>query len=679
MYIKTGRYIIIITVILIGIIIMTNSYQVKGFQIDESFYMKDISNHWAKDNIKDLAYMGILKGDSEGNANPDSNITRAEFLALLLRTQEKDNIKVQNTYEFNDVKYENWYYDIVNIAVDEGILIGAGSKQILPEKEITREEMILMISRIMPTGKVKKSSNYFKDISGSYKYLNELYTITGMGIITGYPDNTFRPKKVVSRAEAATIMNRLLMIENENMDALYEEQEIKNLIEQYINEYIESKNNKEYKFDYNFNHSTGKEYGENFAKSEIMKLIMQKGVEVKETVKEISIDINELTGRLARAKVNNVSTFERVFKDGTSRLNEYNSKKEIFLVKQNGEWKIYNTKYSLSKKERINLAWEYVAVSTPDMSGVGHINGLNVVSPTWFEIRIDKKTQELSKKYPVIYSDNNTSICMLDLGDSKYIDWAHENGYDIWALFKNEFDIEAANKMLNNKESRKKVIELLLEYTEKYKLDGINIDFEYLYYEDRHVLSQFARELALALREMGVITSIDVTKIDKTSIRWSMCYDREALAEDVDYIVLMAYDQNGEWSLRSGSVAQLKWVENAIEETLKQVPSEKILLGVPFYTRLWEEAGGKIISTKAITMQTTQKLTNENNANLTWDEESGQYIARYSKDGKDYTIWVEDANSIALKADLIAKYNLAGPAAWRRGFETADIWDVLAQ
>ena len=189
---------------------------------------------------------------------------------------------------------------------------------------------------------------------------------------------------------------------------------------------------------------------------------------------------------------------------------------------------------------------------------------LNIISPTWFELRNDDNVLGVKESDPVVFSNRQGKIYMVDMGDMDYMKWARQNGYHVWGLFRNEFDIEIANKVLNSKESREKMAKLLLDYTWKYGLDGINIDFENIYFNDRYVLSQFVRELAFVLREQGVITSMDVTKIEPGSWTWSMCYDRRALGESVDYVALMAYDQNGSWSKKSGSVAQITWVERAL-------------------------------------------------------------------------------------------------------------------
>ncbi|MBZ4647257.1 MAG: glycoside hydrolase [Clostridia bacterium] len=312
------------------------------------------------------------------------------------------------------------------------------------------------------------------------------------------------------------------------------------------------------------------------------------------------------------------------------------------------------------EKGKINLVWEYVHKKTPDMSKVKKINGLDIVSPTWFTI-VDKKGTVANR------------------ADVKYVEWAHNNGYKVWGLLSNNFDPDLTSEVLNNTELREKIIQQVLLYAQIYNLDGINIDFENVYLKDRDMLTQFVREFVPILREQGLVVSMDVT-VKSGSENWSMFYDRKALAEVVDYIAVMTYDQHWSSSPIAGSVAQLKWVENSIKGILKEVPAHKLLLGLPFYTREWKEEivdGKKKVTSKALSMEAAQKIIKEKKADVTWDEESGQYYAQYQEGQAVYKIWLEDAKSINLKSSLVHKYDLAGVASWRRGFESEDIWAVL--
>lgn len=312
---------------------------------------------------------------------------------------------------------------------------------------------------------------------------------------------------------------------------------------------------------------------------------------------------------------------------------------------------------------KINLVWEMMYGRRPDLDKIGKIEGLDVTSPTWFQLKDD--TGEL-----------------INRADATYVEWAHKNGYKVWALFSNDFqDIKATSRFLNNTDARDNVIRQILIYSSLYKLDGINIDFENVYKEDKDALTQFVRELTPLLKEQGLVVSVDVT-IPDGSDTWSKCYDRKALGEVVDYVMLMTYDQHWATSPVSGSVAQITWVEKNIAKVLNMVPKEKLILGLPFYTRLWEEektkyGNIKVTNPKVLSMESAKKMVDENNAKVKWDEESGQFYAEFKENGKNYKIWMEDENSINLKSSLVHKYKLAGTAAWRRSDESPEVWEVL--
>lgn len=312
------------------------------------------------------------------------------------------------------------------------------------------------------------------------------------------------------------------------------------------------------------------------------------------------------------------------------------------------------------KQGKINMTWEYVGNRNPDTSKLKSIEGLDVVSPTWFYIA-DKQGTVANKA---------------DIG---YVNWAHKNGYKVWALVGSGSDPDITHEFLNNTDTREKIYQQLLIYAKLYKVDGINIDFENIYLKDKNILTQFMRELAPLLKEQGLVVSIDVT-FRSSSENWSMCYDRKALSKVVDYMAVMAYDQHWAASPIAGSVAELGWVEKGLERILEEVPKEKLLLGLPFYTRVWKEEkiDGKIkVSSSAVSMDTVEKLLSEHKPEVTWDEGSGQHYAEYKVGKVTHRIWIEDERSINLKSSLIHKYDLAGAASWRKGFESEDIWAVL--
>lgn len=309
----------------------------------------------------------------------------------------------------------------------------------------------------------------------------------------------------------------------------------------------------------------------------------------------------------------------------------------------------------------ILLTWEYASNKTVNPDSIGNLSGLQVVSPTWFHLQKDGLVKNVA--------------------DKKYVEWAHKKGYQVWGLFSNSFDAKLTNSMLNDPKLRIKVIKQLLSYVELYQLDGINVDFENVYLKDKEELVQFLRELTPLLHEKGRTVSIDVT-VKSLSENWSMFYDRKKIGEIVDYVMLMAYDEHWATSPKAGSVASIPWVEKGIKGILEEVPNDKLILGVPFYTRLWkeeiDETGNKKVTSKTFTMEQTKEWIKKNNVEIQYDSESGQHYVEKKEGSITYKIWLEDHFSMQKRIELMKKYRLAGIAAWRRGFEEKEFWPVFS-
>ena len=190
------------------------------------------------------------------------------------------------------------------------------------------------------------------------------------------------------------------------------------------------------------------------------------------------------------------------------------------------------------------------------------------------------------------------------------------------------------------------------------------------------------RELTPLAREQGLTVSIDVT-FPSNSANWSQIYDRGALSKIVDYVIVMAYDEHWGTSPVAGSVASLPWVERGLVQTLSHVPAEKLILGVPLYTRLWEieylEGGGEKVSSKAYGMDRIKEILNNEGAEIVYDETSGQNFASFEKPGSTCKVWLEDFLSLEKRLDLVEKFNLAGSAAWKRGLESEDVWELFSE
>lgn len=307
-------------------------------------------------------------------------------------------------------------------------------------------------------------------------------------------------------------------------------------------------------------------------------------------------------------------------------------------------------------KQKVNLIWEYAENYTPDRSGEKKIDGINVVSPTWIYLK-------------------NANGELKNTINTDYISWAHKQGYKIWAAFKNDgMGLDETSANVTDMKNREKMISSLINICTTYKLDGINVDFEGMKKEDSEEFSQFVRELSATLRRNNLAVSVDVTVPDGSDT-WSLCYDRYELADAVDYLVLMAYDQYGASSKVPGSTAEVSWVDSNLKKMIERdnIDSEKIVLGIPLYSRLWWVKNEKL-STRAIPMATAIKYLERQ---ASWNEEAGQYYVEYQENGTTYMLWVEEETAIRQKLNLIEQYNLAGAAYWRYGYETDDFWEKI--
>jgi len=308
----------------------------------------------------------------------------------------------------------------------------------------------------------------------------------------------------------------------------------------------------------------------------------------------------------------------------------------------------------------ISLAWDYYSEYVSAPTRTGKIIGVNVVSPSFF--------------YMTKYSTTNVYENVGNEGIA-YVNWAHENGYQVWPMFTNS-NMSETSKMLSDYKSRETVINQIINYIKQYNLDGINIDFEGMYEADKDNFSRFLIEIRPRLNEIGAVLSVDVTAPDGAP-EWSLCYDRYTIGKVADYVMFMAYDQYGVSATKAGTTAGHNWVEANVKKFLGQeeVKAEKIILGIPFYTRVWKEINGNVISSVVNIGNVNNVIPS--NATKTWDEDLQQYYVEYKKGGATYKIWVEDEKSIEAKLDLVSKYNLGGAAYWEYDRATNSIWNLI--
>lgn len=279
---------------------------------------------------------------------------------------------------------------------------------------------------------------------------------------------------------------------------------------------------------------------------------------------------------------------------------------------------------------------------------------VTVISPTWFSV-------------------NDVSGTVSSLASKEYVEKANDLGLEVWALVDDFNPDVSMNELLSHTSSRENLSNTLVEAALEYKLNGINIDFEKITSDTGKHYIEFLRELSVKCRNNGIVLSVD----NYVPTPYTAFYDREEQGKIADYIIVMAYDEYYAGSEVAGPVSSLGFVKDAITNTLDSVPKEKIIIAIPFYTRLWKEAEGGEVSSESFGMTQAANILEENNAEAKWDDTYGCYYAEYTKDGATYRMWQEDDKSIEEKMKVIYNADVAGIAAWKLGLERESAWNVI--
>lgn len=297
---------------------------------------------------------------------------------------------------------------------------------------------------------------------------------------------------------------------------------------------------------------------------------------------------------------------------------------------------------------------------------------VNVISPTWFYL-----------------NDNEGNLA--DVASKDYVNYCHEQGIKVWGLFSNLENSEVdSTYVLTHTSVRENLVNQIIAKALNYNLDGVNVDFEALSNEVGDGYIQFIRELSLKCDDNGLVLSVD----NYVPSAYTQFYNRAEQANFADYVIVMAYDEHYAGS-DEGSVASIGFVEKGAKETIAAgVPAEQVVLGMPFYTRIWaetpkEEDGdsaeaaaedyvGYELSSEAVSMAEARNRIDANGAQITWLDDCGQNYAQYEADGVTYKVWLEDAQSLEQKLQVMKELDLAGAAFWKAGMETADVWDTIA-
>ena len=333
---------------------------------------------------------------------------------------------------------------------------------------------------------------------------------------------------------------------------------------------------------------------------------------------------------------------------------------------------------NITKDYTINMAWHNVTnqdANNAVAQRIAQTKGLTTLAPTWIHV-----------------ADTNGNISSIASAD--YVSYAHKQNVEVWMTVR-DFDggissEKESYELLSYTSRRETLITQLIAEALRVGVDGINVDFEKISDKCGEHYIEFIRELSVKCRQNGLVLSVDnyVPKSFNTQ------YDRKEQGIVADYVVIMGYDEYYAGSPEAGPVSSYNYVKEGITETLKEVPAEKVISGIPFFTRLWKETPkteeelksdkgtdaeqySATVESDAYGMDNAQAIVKQAGVDTTWDKKAGQNYATWEADGSKYEIWLEDSKSIEEKLKLMKKYKLAGTAEWSLGQESSDIWNLI--
>ena len=335
---------------------------------------------------------------------------------------------------------------------------------------------------------------------------------------------------------------------------------------------------------------------------------------------------------------------------------EYNEKKHLMKIKKQKAKKAKKGEANHKEKEPVFLLWDPDGEFGKETPYFSENAGRRLLAPTW-------GSYEGMRKFTGI-------------PDFDYLKQAKERGMEVMPLIHNDFDLEGTATWVRDKKGIDQWAKKMAALAEVYDLAGYNIDFECMKQKDAPLFTDFIRDIATPLHDIGKELSVDITVYNEGSSIWSLCYDRKGLSAWADYQVVMGYDETPQASRYAGSVSSYPWLESGIKRLLQDIPSEKLILGLPFYTRVWKGNPGYVTS-GVLTIKYSDDFIKNHHLKPYWDKTLRQHVACWTEDGVKKQVWLEDGDSLSEKMKLGKSYQLAGYAFWRHGFESDTIYEKL--
>ncbi|PQP80824.1 glycoside hydrolase [Paenibacillus sp. PCH8] len=492
--------------------------------------------------------------------------------------------------QFQDT-YNSYAKDAITHLVDKGIATGTSENTFEPKKSVTRAEFATFAVRLLGLKPVQNNINPYQDISMSAWYYGNVAAMTNLFILEGKGQGTFQPNASITREEAATLLVRMLKQQPVVTGLLSSTYSDAADISDWARPYVQT----------------------------VYQLGLMRGSE------------------------------------GLFRPHDQVTREEAaVMLNAIVQKKTWSEQLQRADELGVQLGWQYNS-STAEFKQQVQQSEVNTLVPRWFFL--------------------NSSMKVTDHADPALISWASATDRQLWPLLGNRSDSAITHQMLSSQANRAAVISQVAAYVQTYKLGGINVDFENVDPADREGLTAFVTSLTAALHALGAVVSVDVSPDLGTD--WTDAFDYARLGAVSDYMVLMGYEENWNGDPKAGSVASYPWVEKALDTLLTEVVRAKIILALPLYTRDWSSVDPAALSWD-ITLAEQGIRARAAGSVRRWDANLVQYIIGYNSNGTPRYIWAEDSRSLSAKVLMSEQRQIAGLAYWYMGGETADVWNAIS-
>ncbi|MCY0896687.1 MAG: glycosyl hydrolase family 18 protein [Alicyclobacillaceae bacterium] len=284
--------------------------------------------------------------------------------------------------------------------------------------------------------------------------------------------------------------------------------------------------------------------------------------------------------------------------------------------------------------------------------------GMNVVSPTWLELGSSR-------------GDITGRI------QNSVVRFAHQHHVQVWVLITNQFRSNLTSRFLSSSNAENHFIKQLKTLVVEDRLNGINLDFENMDSADQAAYTSFVGKLDRTLTSIHADLSVDVTP-DIVPLVDNSAYFHAGLAANCHQLILMAYDEHWGGDSVAGPVASLPWVRQSVQDLLDTgVPADKLVLGVPFYTRFWHMHPQGYITSEAVALDMVPNILTAHHAKASYDSSLGLMYARYPVASGYEQVWFASKKTLQTKLQMVNNDGLAGVAVWSLPLSAPSTWKTL--